>query len=209
MSSADLQAAIQDLRNALGDELDGNDDVRDCAFEAVAAYDRAAAALADRGAPRVAARMTLADKAAKLTLRVEHEPHGAGAGITLHTVHRGGQWLYQGAAAETHAFLDGYTEAETARRAQLARADQLPHDCKVTIQAKADFSYALVEGIEAAREQGLEYTNRERRLIGEVLNAYGRAKDAGGTPFFGRCELSHTFAEVCRFTFTPKQEGDE
>ena len=200
MSSADLQAAIQDLRNALGDELGGNDDVRDCAFEVVAAYDRAAAALADRGAPRVAARMTLADKAAKLTLRVEHEPHGAGAGITLHTVHRGGQWLYQGAAAETHAFLDGYTEAETARRAKL------PYDCKVTIQAKADFSYALVEGIEAAREQGLEYTNRDRRLIGEVLDAYGRAKDAGN-PFFGRCELSHTFAEVCRFTFQPKQEG--
>ena len=65
--------------------------------------------------------------------------------------------------------------------------------------------YALAEGIEAAREQGIEYSNRDRRLIGEVLDAYGRATDAGGKPFFGRCELSHTFAEVCRFTFQPKQ----
>ena len=99
-------------------------------------------------------------------------------------------------------------EAEAARRAKLAMADQLPHDCKVTIQAKADFSYALVEGIEAAGEQGIEYTNRDRRLIGEVLDAYGRAK-AAGNPGFGRCELSHTFAEVCRFTFRPRQEGAE
>ena len=111
MSSADLQVAIQDLRNALSDELGGNDDVRDCAFEAVAAYDRAAAARAGRGAPRVPAHMTLADRAAKLALRVEHEPHGAGAGITRHTVYREGQWLYQGAEAETHAFLDGYRAA--------------------------------------------------------------------------------------------------
>ena len=33
MGSADLQVAITDLRNALGDELGGNDQVRDCAFE--------------------------------------------------------------------------------------------------------------------------------------------------------------------------------
>ena len=101
-------------------------------------------------------------------------------------------------------YADGM-EAEAARRAQLARADQLPHDCKVTIQAKADYRYALVEGIEAAREQGIEYTNRDRRLIGEVLTAYGRASGAVEKPFFGRCELSLTFAEVCRFTFQPKQ----
>ena len=101
-------------------------------------------------------------------------------------------------------YADGM-EAEAARRAQLARADQLPHDCKVTIQAKADYRYALVEGIEAAREQGIEYTNRDRRLIGEVLTAYGRASGAVEKPFFGRCELSLTLAEVCRFTFQPKQ----
>ena len=100
-------------------------------------------------------------------------------------------------------YADGM-EAEAARRAKLARADQLPHDCEVTIQAKADFSYALVEGIAAAGDQGSDYSNRERRLIGEVCDAYGRAQDAGN-PFFGRCELTHTFAEVCRFTFQPKQ----
>ena len=55
--------------------------------------------------------MTLADRAAKLSLRIEHEPHGAGAGITLHTVYREGRWLYQGTEAETHAFLDGYSAA--------------------------------------------------------------------------------------------------
>ena len=46
MGSADLQVAITDLRNALGDELGGNDQVRDCAFEVVAAYDREIAARA-------------------------------------------------------------------------------------------------------------------------------------------------------------------
>ena len=100
--SSDLQVAIQDLRNALSDELGGNDDVRDCAFEVVAAYDRAIAARA------------------------------------------------------THcARCNSSTAPELV-------ADQLPHHCEVTIQAKADFSYALVEGIEAAGEQGIEYTNRDR-----------------------------------------------
>ena len=90
-------------------------------------------------------------------------------------------------------------------RALVARATR----CEVTIQAQARFSCALVEGMEAAGEQGIDYSNRDRRLIGEVLAAYGRASGAVERPFFGRCELSHTFAEVCRFTFTPKQEGDE
>ena len=55
--------------------------------------------------------MTLADKAAKLGLRVETEQHAAGAGVSRHTVFRGGQWLFQGTAAQTHAFLDGYGAA--------------------------------------------------------------------------------------------------
>ena len=55
--------------------------------------------------------MTLVDRAAKLGLRVENVPHGAGAGVTLHTVFRGGCWLFQGTAAEAHAFLDGYGAA--------------------------------------------------------------------------------------------------
>ena len=85
-------------------------------------------------------------------------------------------------------------------------------DCAIEVVAdhpgagslQADFRYAFVEGIEAAREQGIEYSNRDRRLIGEVLAAYGRASGALEKPGFGRCELSHTFAEVCRFTFQPK-----
>ena len=60
---------------------------------------------------------------------------------------------------------------------------------KVTITANAYFSYALLEGLEAATEQGIEYSNRERRLIGEVLDAYGRATAAGNS-FQGRCELT-------------------
>ena len=67
----------------------------------------------------------------------------------------------------------------------VAAYDQLPHDCAVTITAKADFRYAFVQGIEAAREQGIEYSNRDRRLIGEVLAAYGRASGALEKPGFG------------------------
>ena len=103
-------------------------------------------------------------------------------------------------------YADGM-EREAARRGKLAMADQLPYDCEVTITATADYSYALIEGLEAAAEQGIAYSNRDRRLIGEVLDAYGRAKDAGNS-FSGRCELSHTFTEVCRFTFTPKQDDE-
>ena len=56
-------------------------------------------------------------------------------------------------------------EAEAARRAKLAMADQLPRDCKVTIQAKADYRYALARGRDkAAAEAGIEYSNRDRRL---------------------------------------------
>ena len=52
-----------------------------------------------------------------------------------------------------------YDRAIAARATHCARcnstapelvADQLPHHCEVTIQAMADYSYALVEGIEAA-----------------------------------------------------------
>ena len=111
----------------------------------------------------------------------------------------------QGEIETAWRYADGM-EAEAARRAKLAMADQLPYDCEVTITAQADYRYALVEGFQAADEAGIEYSNRDRRLIGGVLDAYGRAQDAGN-PSFGRCELSHTFAEVCRFTFRPTQEG--
>ena len=67
------------------------------------------------------------------------------------------------------------------------------------IQEEVETAWRYADGMEA------EAARRDRRLIGEVLDAYGRATDAGGKPFFGRCELSHTFAEVCRFAFQPKQ----
>ena len=104
----DLQTAIKDLRDALIDEDAGNGHVRDCAFEVVDAH------AADDGrtpTEATAPTMTLTDKAAKLRLRVETEPHGAGAGIAGYTVFRGGQWLLQGTEAEAHAFLDGYGAA--------------------------------------------------------------------------------------------------
>lgn len=104
-------------------------------------------------------------------------------------------------------YADGM-EAEAARRAKLAMADELPYDCEVRITANAYFSYALMEGLEAATEQGIEYSNRERRLIGEVLDAYGRGRDVGNS-FQGRCELTHTCTEVCRFTFLPRQPERE
>ena len=46
--SSGLQATILALRAALHDEGAGNDQVRDCAFEVVAAYDRAIAATTTR-----------------------------------------------------------------------------------------------------------------------------------------------------------------
>ena len=63
----------------------------------------------------VARTMTLADRAAKLGLRVEHELHGVTAGAARYTVFRAGQWLFQGTEVETHAFLDGYGAALTLR----------------------------------------------------------------------------------------------
>ena len=46
--SSGLQATILALRAALHDQGAGNDQVRDCAFEVVAAYDRAIAATTTR-----------------------------------------------------------------------------------------------------------------------------------------------------------------
>ena len=71
--------------------------------------------------------MTLADRAAKLRLRVETEPHGAAAGVTGYTVFRGGQWLFHGTEAKTHAYLDGYGAALALRscpKAESAHAEQ-------------------------------------------------------------------------------------
>ena len=61
----------------------------------------------------------------------------------------------------------------------------------MTITADYAFALALAEGSEAATGAGHEFTNRDRRVIGEVLDAYGGA----GAPFYGAL---HADAPVLR-----------
>ena len=89
-----------------------------------------------------------------------------------------------------------------------ALAHEHPEDLPVTVTAKAIFHLPLMEGIAIAAENGCNFTNRDRRIVGEVLDAYGRASESG-EPFFGRCELTHDFTDVARFTFPPRTEHAE
>ena len=91
-------------------------------------------------------------------------------------------------------------ETEAKRRELIGIADERPHDMPVTITASYVFSLALTEGYEAATDAGLEFTNRERRVVREVLEAYGTA-DGAGELFFGHCALTHRLCEVALFTF--------
>ena len=95
-------------------------------------------------------------------------------------------------------------EAEAKRRELTGLADECPADMPVTITASYVFSLALTEGYEAAISAGLEFTNRERRLLREVLEVYGTA-DGAGELFFGRCALTHRFCEVALFTFPARE----
>ena len=97
-------------------------------------------------------------------------------------------------------------EAEARRRE--AGADVAPddEDQSIKLTADVDFALALAEGLTAAAAAGYHFSNRERRIIGEVLDAYGTASDVGA-PFSGRCELTHRFCEVCRFTFPARESG--
>ena len=94
-------------------------------------------------------------------------------------------------------------EAVAKQRDILKLANEPPEDMPVTITAKAIFHLPFMEGITIAAENGCDFSNRDRRIVGEILDAYGCATE-GGAPFFGRCELTHTFADVCRYTFPPK-----
>ena len=94
-------------------------------------------------------------------------------------------------------YADGM-EAE-ARRREAAAADQA-----ITLTADVDFALALAEGLTAAAAAGSHFSNRERRIIAEVRDAYGAAT-GNGAPFSGRCELTHRFCEVARFTFPPRE----
>ena len=55
--------------------------------------------------------MTIADHAKKLGLSSHLELHGAGAGVPLHTISRDDENWYEGAPAETQAWLNGYAAA--------------------------------------------------------------------------------------------------
>jgi hypothetical protein len=91
-------------------------------------------------------------------------------------------------------------EAEAKRRELFVLAAERPTDLPVTITASYVFALALTEGYEAALDAGFEFTNRERRLIREVIEAYGTAAGAGEL-FYGRCELTQRWCEVTQFSF--------
>ena len=93
---------------------------------------------------------------------------------------------------------------ETAARRREA-ADGCPDEgAPITLTANVDFALALAECLTAAAAAGYQFTNRERRIIGEVCDAYGLAGDISA-PFSGRCELTHRFCEVCRSTFPDRE----
>ena len=103
-------------------------------------------------------------------------------------------------------YADGMEAA--ARRREAGAEDVCPGDAQpITLTADVDFAPALAEGLTAAAAAGYHFSNRERRIIGEVRDAYGSASDIGA-PFSGRCELTHKFGEVCRYTF-PVREADQ
>ena len=100
-----------------------------------------------------------------------------------------------------------YAEGMEAKRRELtALACDRPEDMPVTITASYVFALALTEGYEAAVGAGFEFTNRERRVLREVLETYGTA-DGAGELFYGRCALTHRCCEVALFTF-PARERD-
>ena len=100
-------------------------------------------------------------------------------------------------------------ETEARRRELIGIADERPDDMPVTITASYVFALALTEGYEAATGAGFEFTNRERRVVREVLEAYGTA-DGSGELFFGRCALTHRYCEVALFTFPARaRDGRE
>ena len=99
-------------------------------------------------------------------------------------------------------YADGM-EAE-ARRREGAEDVSAGEGRLITLTADVDFALALAEGLPAAARAGCHFSNRERRIIGEVREAYGSASDVGA-PFSGRCELTHKFCEVCRFTFPARE----
>ena len=99
-------------------------------------------------------------------------------------------------------------EMEAGARQRDLEAGERAEAQPVVVTARAAFHQAFMAGITNAAESGCEYPNRDRRIIGEVLGAYGRASGAG-EPYYGRCELTHEFTDVSRYTFPPRTERSE
>ena len=111
----------------------------------------------------------------------------------------------EGEIAVAWRYADGMEAEARSREAAAAPGEGEP----ITLTADVDFALALAEGLTAAAAAGYHFSNRERRIIGEVRDAYGAAGDIGA-PFSGRCELTHRFCEVCRCTFpAPPLEADQ
>ena len=68
----------------------------------------------------------------------------------------------------------------------------------IEIQALTTLSLALMFGLQEAR--GV-LSNREHRIVTEVIGAYGRAVSSDEDERFDRCELTHRFGMVTIFTF--------
>ena len=96
-------------------------------------------------------------------------------------------------------------EAVAKQRDILELAAEGREDLPVTITAKAAFHLPLMEGIAIALESGCDYSKprpaHHRRNTQRL-----RCADGAGTSFFGRCELTHCFTDVCQFTFPPRTE---
>ena len=95
------------------------------------------------------------------------------------------------------------TDHETARAQLRTCAGPCPICHPPNVTACADFAVALLHGLDEASKQGLDFTNRERRVIGEVIDAYGTA-NSESAPFEGVCQLTYRCAQVQTFTFAPR-----
>ena len=154
--------------------------------------------------------MTLTDRAAKLPLRVESEPHGAGI-----TQPYAASALPGLIAARTN--LDIQQEIETAwryadgmetaaaRRALLARADQNSPRLQGDHLGQGRFPLCVRRG-DRGRPRAGHRVLQPRPAPDRRSTRHLRPRLAAlEKPGCGRGELSPTFAEVCRFTFQPQQ----
>ena len=91
---------------------------------------------------------------------------------------------------------------EAAAKARLRRAAE--EDGGFEIIAQTAFAHGLMYGpVRAQEEFGITYSNRDRRIVTEVVEGYGIARHAYD-PHVGRCELTHIFGvDVQRYVYGP------